>query len=169
VAQHRDLDVLGVWPLANLQHAEQVPQHEQAQRAYHYAHIFVAGQPLGGAAVTGSSLSTGQHRSRPRREVPTHRSISQSEVVETAASSLLAARTLTLHPTGLGKRMTLHGLRHSMLTHLASEGIDLGALNLMAGHKRILTTYDIYVHATNKHHPAVRELIEPFAATPHSS
>lgn len=67
---------------------------------------------------------------------------------------------------GLGKRMTIHGLRHSTLTHLATEGIDPAALKQMAGHKRISTTYDIYVHANRKHHPAVRALLEPLAAVP---
>jgi site-specific recombinase XerD len=54
------------------------------------------------------------------------------------------------------------GLRHSLLTLLASEGIDLEALRQIAGHKRIATTFELYVHATRKHHGAVRAVVRPF-------
>ena len=37
---------------------------------------------------------------------------------------------------GLRKRMTMYGLRHSLLTWLASEGVDLLTLRTIAGHKR---------------------------------
>jgi integrase len=63
---------------------------------------------------------------------------------------------------GLRKRMTLHALRHSLLTLLATEGINLAALREMAGHKRISTTFNVYVHATRKHHPTVRAMVAPF-------
>jgi site-specific recombinase XerD len=35
----------------------------------------------------------------------------------------------------------LHALRHSLLTLLATEGVNLAALREMAGHKRISTTF----------------------------
>jgi integrase len=63
---------------------------------------------------------------------------------------------------GLSKHLTPHGLRHSLLTLLASEGIDLDALRQIAGHKQISTTFDLYVHATRKHHRAVRAVVRPF-------
>jgi integrase len=60
---------------------------------------------------------------------------------------------------GLPKRMTMYGLRHSLLTWLASEGVDLTALRQIAGHKRVSTTFDIYVHNTRKHHPKVKAAV----------
>ncbi|WP_432983327.1 tyrosine-type recombinase/integrase [Dactylosporangium sp. CA-233914] len=67
---------------------------------------------------------------------------------------------------GLNKHLTPHGLRHSLLTLLASEGVDLEALRNIAGHKRIQTTYDLYVHVTRKHHPAVRAAVTSFVQAP---
>lgn len=67
---------------------------------------------------------------------------------------------------GLNKHLTPHGLRHSLLTLLASEGVDLEALRNIAGHKRIQTTYDLYVHVTRKHHPAVRAAVKSFVQAP---
>jgi site-specific recombinase XerD len=63
---------------------------------------------------------------------------------------------------GLPRRMTMHGLRHSMLTLLATEGVDLAALREMAGHKSITTTFDVYVHSTRKHHEPVRQIVGDF-------
>jgi integrase len=67
-------------------------------------------------------------------------------------------RTLA-EANGLGKRMTMYGLRHSLLTWLASEGVDLMTLRTIAGHKRVSTTFDIYVHSTRRHHPKVKETV----------
>ncbi|WP_167517314.1 tyrosine-type recombinase/integrase [Micromonospora orduensis] len=41
---------------------------------------------------------------------------------------------------GLPRRMTMHGMRHSLLTLLATEGVDLAALRTMAGHTSVTTT-----------------------------
>lgn len=60
---------------------------------------------------------------------------------------------------GLRKTMTMYGLRHSLLTWLASEGVDLMTLRTIAGHKRVSTTFDIYVHSTRRHHPRVKEAV----------
>ncbi|MFR9780970.1 tyrosine-type recombinase/integrase [Micromonospora sp. MS34] len=46
----------------------------------------------------------------------------------------------------------MHGLRHSLLTLLATEGVDLAALRTMAGHASVTTTMNVYVHATRRHH-----------------
>jgi integrase len=75
---------------------------------------------------------------------------------------------------GLRKHMTMYGLRHSLLTWLASEGVDLMTLRTIAGHKRVSTTFDIYVHSTRRHHPKVKEAVStlvgfevgPFASRP---
>lgn len=73
---------------------------------------------------------------------------------------------------GLQRRMTPHGLRHSLLTLLATEGIDLEGLRQIAGHKRISTTFDVYVHHTRKHHEPVKKVVTGFFGTgllPHAS
>ena len=66
---------------------------------------------------------------------------------------------------GLSKRMTMYGLRHSLLTWLASEDIDLATLKSVAGHKKVSTTFDIYVHGTRKHHPKVKKAVTEFVGT----
>jgi integrase len=67
---------------------------------------------------------------------------------------------------GLSKHITLHGLRHSLLTLLATEGIDLDALRQIAGHKHISTTYDLYVHSSRKHDAAVKAVVGSFVSGP---
>ncbi|MFG3602666.1 tyrosine-type recombinase/integrase [Micromonospora chersina] len=63
---------------------------------------------------------------------------------------------------GLPRRMTMHGLRHSLLTLLATEGVDLAALRTMAGHASVTTTMNVYVHATRRHHEPVRQIVGGF-------
>lgn len=63
---------------------------------------------------------------------------------------------------GLPRRMTMHGLRHSLLTLLATEGVDLAALRTMAGHGSVTTTMNVYVHATRRHHEPVRRIVGDF-------
>jgi integrase len=73
--------------------------------------------------------------------------------------------------------MTMYGLRHSLLTWLASEEVGLQTLRQIAGHKRISTTYDIYVHSTRKNYPRVKEAVSdlvgfdsgPFARKPEAT
>lgn len=63
---------------------------------------------------------------------------------------------------GLRGHMTMHGLRHSLLTLLANEGLDLAALTHVAGHAQVSTTMDVYVHNTTTHHEPVRRIVGGF-------
>ncbi|WP_433616746.1 tyrosine-type recombinase/integrase [Dactylosporangium sp. CA-139114] len=65
---------------------------------------------------------------------------------------------------GLPKHITPHGLRASLLTWLASEGIDLEALRNIAGHKHVTTTYKFYVKQTTRHFAAVKAAVSPLVA-----
>ncbi|OKI45492.1 tyrosine-type recombinase/integrase [Micromonospora sp. CB01531] len=65
---------------------------------------------------------------------------------------------------GLRGHITMHGLRHSLLTLLAAEGLELAGLTHLAGHAQVATTMDGYVHNTTAHHEPVRRIVGGFLA-----
>ncbi|MFG1918183.1 hypothetical protein [Micromonospora sp. NPDC048898] len=60
---------------------------------------------------------------------------------------------------GVRGHITMHGLRHSLLTPLANEGLELAALKGVARRAQMETTTDVYGHGTTRHHEPVRRIV----------
>jgi integrase/recombinase XerD len=52
----------------------------------------------------------------------------------------------TAKAVGINKHITVHSIRHSILTHLRLKGYPLEDLQLLAGHNSIGTTQSVYTH-----------------------
>ncbi len=50
----------------------------------------------------------------------------------------------------INKNVTLHGLRHSIATHLLQSGMDIEEIAKFLGHSSLAST-QIYTHIINQH------------------
>jgi integrase/recombinase XerD len=60
---------------------------------------------------------------------------------------------------GIGKRVSLHMLRHSYATHLHEQGIDIRLIQVLLGHKSTKTT-EIYTHVSTNSINSVKSPLE---------
>lgn len=61
---------------------------------------------------------------------------------------------------GIGKRVSMHTLRHSFATHLLEQKVDIRLIQVMLGHKKLETTA-VYTHVATE---ILREVISPLEA-----
>jgi site-specific recombinase XerD len=66
-----------------------------------------------------------------------------------------------LQQAGIGKKATVHTLRHSFATHLLESGTDLYYIQRLLGHTTANTT-SVYLHITGKDLARVRSPIDLF-------
>lgn len=105
---------------------------------------------------TAEGLSPLKSRSS-RREIPVPEALRSffrggdgDYLVDCSENGLRRAHLAALRAAGIGKRVTLHGLRHSCATIAIEEGAELVTVQQLLGHRHFGLTADIYVHPSRK-------------------
>jgi site-specific recombinase XerD len=78
-------------------------------------------------------------------------------------SGLQRAFRTVVQQSGLGKRASIHTLRHSFATHLLEQGVDLRIIQQILGHNSPKTTA-IYAHVTRTSVDRARLAVEALIA-----
>jgi site-specific recombinase XerD len=73
--------------------------------------------------------------------------------------------TRLVRPLGLGKRVSLHTLRHSYATHLLEAGVDVVTLQRLLGHRDLQTT-SRYLHVSTQHLQRLASPLDALLALP---
>lgn len=96
------------------------------------------------------------HKGRGRRPKPGARVVGLS--VSTARTQLAEAAKIA----GI-EGVTPHVIRHSVATHLISEGVPLAIVSKMLGHASVAITADVYGHLQPSHMEAAAEALDAWA------
>ena len=84
----------------------------------------------------------------------------QDPVRHLSARQLDRAIHAAADEAGIGKRVSMHSLRHAFATHLLEGGADLRAVQMLLGHSDLSTT-QIYTHVANSHLQALHREHHP--------
>jgi integrase len=63
-------------------------------------------------------------------------------------------------------RITLHGLRHTHITHLLRDNVNIKVVSARAGHSTVSITLDVYGHLIDNMESAAADVVESWFASP---